>query len=489
MIRIIAAAALLFVSGPAQEGGSDRIVTAVGEEIRGSLVELTPDGLLVLKRGKGRESIPVENIQRMYFEDNPRVTLESGEKLSPRFGGVMTGIIASIDGERVTLKAAHGTYSIRRDEVRSITLGRVAGEVPDAKEGQDQIVLKPTPEKPSTMRAVSGRVESIDAENVRMDGTDYPRPEVRAIRFRTGGVAAPQMGLFARVQLKNGDGLVGTLRKVEAGRILLFTHYAGVVAVDKTAVHSVAFVSMARMQMGHIMVCDQAGVREIDREGKEVWRYGEGAVGCLSARKLANGNVLIANPNSQQVLEVRPTGLAGGQVVWQMEGLPGPWDAQRLENGNVLVAESYGNRIAEYDPKDKSLKWSATLQANPTSVERLDDGNTLVSQNMGLVVEVDPKGAVAVTFRVSGMNEYRGTRTASGTTLIADQRGAQVVEVDRKGAVVWKKEIAQPRMAVRLDDGNTLILDRRGVIIEVDPQGTTVRTFGNFARAAAFSVY
>ncbi|HTF57666.1 MAG TPA: hypothetical protein VK661_10575, partial [Planctomycetota bacterium] len=434
MIRSVAAfAVILFIPWPAQEGGSDRIVTAGGEEFRGVLAEVTPDGLLVLKRGKSRESIPIENIQRVYFEDNPRVSPESGEKLSPRFGGVMTGKVASIDGERVTLKAAHGAYSIRRDEVRSITLDTVTGEVPDAKEGQDQIVLAPSKEKPGAMRAVSGRVESLDADKVRMDGTDYPRSEVRVIRFKAGGATAAQVGLFARVQLKNGDGLVGTLRNIEAGRIVLFTHYSGVVTVEKSAVHSVAFVSLARMQMGHIMVCDQAGIREIDRDGKEIWRYGEGAVNCTSARKLANGNVLIANLNSQSVLEIRPTGLAGGQVVWQMDGLPGPADAQRLENGNVLIAECYGNRIAEYDPKDRSLKWSAPLPSNPLAVERLEDGNTLVSQNMGLVVEVDAKGGIAVKIPMTGLNEYRGTRTASGTTLIADQRGAQVVEVDRKG--------------------------------------------------------
>jgi len=489
MRSLAAAAIFMLLPWAPQEGGSDRIVTAGGEEFRGILSEVTPDGLLVLKRGKGRESIPIENIQRVYFEESPRVVLEPGEKLSPRFGGVMTGTISSIDGERVALKAAHGTYSIRRDEIRSLSLGKVTGEIPEGKEGQDQVVLTPAAEKPAAMRSVSGRIESLDADKLRLDGIDYPRSEVRVIRFKTGNAVPAQMGLFARIQLKNGDGLVGTLRKVEAGKILLFTHYSGVVALEKSLVHSIAFVSMARMQMGHIMVCDQAGVREIDREGKEVWRYGELAVGCVSARKLTNGNVLIANPNNQQVFEVRPVGLAGGQVVWQMDGLAGPWDAQRLDNGNVLIAECYNNRIAEYDPKDKSLKWSATLQANPTSVERLEDGTTLVSQNMGPMVEIDAKGSVVTKIQVQGMNEYRGTRTASGTTLIADQRGMRVVELDRKGAVVWSKEIPQPRMAVRLDDGNTLILNRKGEIIEVDPQGTTVRTFGNFARATAFSVY
>ena len=47
-------------------------------------------------------------------------------------------------------------------------------------------------------------------------GTDAPRARLREIRFRGGPAKEPALGLFARVQLKSGDGLVGMLRAVEA---------------------------------------------------------------------------------------------------------------------------------------------------------------------------------------------------------------------------------------------------------------------------------
>jgi len=482
-------AVALMALGLFQDAGPDRLLTATGEELQGEIVGLEPDGGLVLKSSTGTRTIALHDIRRIAFEDKPQVRLEkSVDRLWPRLGGAMTGSVVSIGADRVSLKCSHGTYSIRRDEVRGIALGGTRVAAKDVKEDQDLLLLAPEGAKGGEPVAVSGRIETLDGEHARVDGVDYPRTRVREIQFRSMAAREPTSGLFARVLMKNGDGLVGLVRKVELTRVQLFTHYAGVATIDKAAIHSIAMVPLARLQSGHLLVCEPGGVIEIDREGKRIWSYGEGAVGCTSARKLPNGNALIANSSQNRVFEVRPSGATGGIVVWSMDDLQYPCDAQRLNNGNILVAEYGASRVCEYDPKDKSRKWTVTAN-NPVSAERLEDGSTLVSVAQGGVVELDAKGAVRHRYALTGSNEYRATRTAEGTVLIADQRGTQIVEMDRT-TVVWKYDQApQPRMAIRLDDGNTMIFKRNGEIIEVDARGQTLRTFGRFGGSGTFSIY
>ncbi|HKS15938.1 MAG TPA: PQQ-binding-like beta-propeller repeat protein [Planctomycetota bacterium] len=490
-MRLVAAVCLALMG--VQDSGPDRLTTSSGEEIRGEIVRIEADGGLAVKTSTGQRVIPLDNLRRISFEEKPLVAIEkTGERMWPRLGGALTGTVVSIDADRVTLKCSHGTYAVRKDEVRGIAFGgtRVSlKESAEIKEDQDLVVLGPGDGKAGDPIAVSGKFETLDGEKARVDGTEYARNRVLEIRFRTAPAREPAVGLFARVQLKNGDGLVGSLRKVEATRVHLFTHYAGVATIGKSEIHSIALVPLARLQSGHILVCEPAGVSEIDRQGVKIWMYPE-AAGANSARKLPNGNVLIAQANMGRVFEVRPTGKAGGQVVWTIDGLLYPCDAQKLDNGNILIAEFSGGRVAEIDPKDGSRKWAAAV-SNPTSAERLEDGSTLVSMNQGAPIELDARGAVRHRYVIQqGSNEYRSTRTAEGTTLIADQRGMLVLEMDRRNAILWKYDQApQPRMAIRLDDGHTMIFKRNGEIVEVDSRGQTMRTFGKFSGAGAFSVY
>lgn len=485
--RILAAACLALV--PGQDQSQDRVTTTSGEEVRGEIVRIEPDGGLVLKVAAGPRTVSLDDIRRIAFEDKPLLAPDKkGERLWPKFGGSLTGSVVSLDSDRVTIKCAHGTYAIRRDEVRALSFGDPVAGPTEFKEDQDLVLLAGEGEKPAEAVPVSGAVEALDGERVRVDGKDHPRKRLREIRFRTAPGRNPAVGLFARIQMKNGDGLVGMLRKVEAGRIQLFTHYAGAVSVEKAAIHSISMVPLARLQLGHVLICEPGGVTEIDRRGQKIWSYGDGAVGSVSARKLPNGNVLIANPNHGRVIEVRPTGTAGGQTLWTLDSLEYPMDAHRLENGNILVVEHTAGRIAEYELKDRVMKSSISAQGIPTSVERLDGGAMLVSMVQGPVIELDAKGTVRHRYAIPGMNEFRATRTGEGTILAADQRGTQVVEVDRKNAILWKFETLQPRMAVRLDDGTTLILKRNGEILEIDSSGQT-RILGRYPGAGSISVY
>lgn len=493
MARYWAAAVAALLAAGQEGGGLDRVILYTGEEVRGELVEIRVDGLLVVRQGTLKRSIPIEEATRIQFEDKPKIVAEKGERIWHRLGGVMTGTVESIAEGRVRIRASHGNYSLARAEVRFISLTPTGSWMPGVKdETSDCILRAPAGAKASEWRAEAGEVESLDADRVRVGGKEVPRAEVRVVRFHAGTAPAAPTGWFARVLFKNGDGLAGTLRRVERTRIHLFSHAAGAVTIEKQAIHSIAFGTAPRMRSGYMMLCDQAGVKELDREGKVVWSYTENVPNSWAARKLPGGNVLIANPGTGQVLEIRPSSATGGEIVLQLDGLNYPSDAQRLENGNTLVAEYQGNRVAEFDGKDRTVKWSAGVP-QPTSVERLEDGNTLVCQNQQAVVEYGPKGTEVARWAPPGVSPWRATRLPGGTTLIADMSRHQIVEIDRQGAVVWswkKDGVSNPYQAVRLDDGNTLILVFRfGHILEVDPQGAEVRKIPGFSSPGNLTVH
>ena len=299
---------------------------------------------------------------------------------------------------------------------------------------------------------------------------EHDRASVKHVYLhREGGPAESPPGWFAKLAFRNGDKLVGTLQAVLPDRVRFFSHLVGNVELARKHLHSVAFVPQARMTVGNVLVCDQNGIREFDAQGKETWTYAQNTQYSWSARKLPNGNVLIANTNYNQVIEVKPEGRSGGKVEWKIEQSNYPYDAVRLENGNTLVAEYYANRVAEYDAKTRAIAWQAAVNY-PISVQRLEDGNTLVCSNYQ-VVELDREGREKWRANLGGVRPWRAQRLENGNTLITDYQRGQVVEVDSESHVLWTMpNLSRPVQSIRLEDGNTLILEQgQNRVIEVDP--------------------
>ena len=257
---------------------------------------------------------------------------------------------------------------------------------------------------------------------------------------REAGPAEFPPGLFSKVTLRNGDRWVAVLQAVGRDRLKLFSHLFGTVEVEKSKVHSVSFIQQAQLTAGNILITDQTGVREFDAQKQEVWTYTAGAQGAAIARKLRNGNVLVADPNTNSILEIRPAGRTGGEVVWRIEDVQNPWDVSRLDNGNTLVTERYNNRVVEYDAKTRNVVWQAVAQY-PMSAQRLENGNTLISTN-NAVFEVNKAGLEqwrANLLRGGAIRPHRAVRLENGNTLITDLQKGQVVELDPNSVEVWKK--------------------------------------------------
>jgi hypothetical protein len=478
----------------AEEPG-DRVLLADRNELRGEIAGYEAGGRLVFKEREARSPIrlALEEVARLQFGKDEGIQPDpKAEQVRLFHGGLLSGQIRSFDGRSVSVEGPGGAFRVARGDVKALSFGPLQGPLPELKEERKDILIREVErkeegkEKPvrenvaeyGLLKSIEGDV-AFETAAERKEGAAAVRPrEVR--RYDRASVKqiylyreepAPELppGWFSKVLLKNGDKLVGVVESFGPDRVRLFSHLFGSAEIPKSRIHSIAFVQHARMTVGNILICDQNGVRELDRQGRELWSYTNNTQYAWSARKLENGNVLIANTNYNQVLEVKPSGRSGGDVVWRLDQCNYPYDAVRLDNGNTLIAEYYSNRVVEYDAKNKNVVWQCAINY-PISVQRLDNGNTLVCSNYQ-VVELNREGKQAWQASLSGVRPWRAQRLENGNTLITDYQRGQVVEVDRQSTVVWKQpSLSRPVQAVRLDDGNTLILEQgSNRLIEVDP--------------------
>lgn len=244
---------------------------------------------------------------------------------------------------------------------------------------------------------------------------------------------------------------------------------------------------------GNLLVTSRSNeVLEITRGGRLVWSYTRlkddpRLSNTYSAKRLPNGNTLITDRRADFVIEVTPS----GQQVWQYGAIedshaPGslvdPFYAEQLPNGNVLITDNRGgNRVIEvrksdYDPDAPNLGYtesSIVWQYGQAGVPGLGPGQL-----------VSPRHA---------------TLLANGNVLVTDagDRDAEsnrVVELARSGEIVWifgepgvlgndDKHLNRPSSAQRLPSGNTLIVEEDGGrMLEVDDGGAVVDSYGAGSR-------
>lgn len=458
----------------------DRVFLADRTEVRGRLVGFQAGGIVLFRERSGgiERSLPLEEVARLQFgPDGPPRSAPGDQQVRLQQGARLSGRLESFDGRCFLLEAAFGRVVLSRADVRALSLAPLEGAVPELREEPRDIMVveKLEAQKAAATEAVYGTLRGLDATSVQWElasgqERSWPRERVREVfLYQERPPPEPPPGWFARVLLRNGDRFVGVLASASTEAMEIFCPLFGRASISKKLVHSITFVPQARLTAGHVLVCEQNGVREFDRQGREVWSYTDGVPYPWSARKLDNGHVLIANTNHNQVIEVKPSDRRGGEVVWRLEGCSYPYDAVRLENGNTLVAEHAGGRVAEYDGRTHAVVWQYLVNS-PMSVQRLEHGTTLICANFQLI-EVDREGRVRWQMRAPGLFAWRAQRLENGNTLVVDHRRGQVVEVDAEGKAVWTLgNLSRPVQALRLEDGNTLILEQgQNRVLEVDP--------------------
>lgn len=203
-------------------------------------------------------------------------------------------------------------------------------------------------------------------------------------------------------------------------------------------------------------------VIELDKAGKEVWRYDAG--------KTSDG----------KQVEIHAF--------------------RRLDNGLTMIAESGTTRILEV-AQDGTIKHSIPLKVSKPDPHRdtrlvrpTPEGNYLVSHEAeNLVREYRRDGSIAWEYNV-GSKVYSASRLANGNTLIGTGDGHSVQEISPDHKIVWQiseKEIPNVRLAwvtmvERLPNGNTWIVNCHGEeqpqILEVTPEKKVVWSFRDFER-------
>ena len=103
-----------------------------------------------------------------------------------------------------------------------------------------------------------------------------------------------------------------------------------------------------RLENGNTLLSEDNLVREVDRDGKTVWKFE--AKHPYGIEPLPNGNVLICDLGSNHVIEVT----RDKEIVWKFDANR-PVDAYRLPNGNTLITDA--NRFVEVTP-EKKVVWS-----------------------------------------------------------------------------------------------------------------------------------
>lgn len=207
---------------------------------------------------------------------------------------------------------------------------------------------------------------------------------------------------------------------------------------------------------GNVLFNTGTGVTEVNRAKEVVFRY-DSESEVYACQRLANGNTFIGECNSGRLLEVDPAGKIVNELRLLPEGTDGGHiymrNARKLANGNYLVAHSGEEVVREYAP-DATVVKEFAAPGGPHSAIRLPDGNTLIScgdmHQASLVLEVDPEGTVVwsiahdelpgISFKfLAGLHRLPNGNTVLSNWLGRDQFGQapHLIEVTREKEVVW----------------------------------------------------
>lgn len=211
-----------------------------------------------------------------------------------------------------------------------------------------------------------------------------------------------------------------------------------------------------------------------------------------------------------RVFELRPN----KEVHFKIEGLRYPLDAQVVGRDRVLIAEYFNNRVTERDFQGK-VHWEKQVTM-PIACQRLPGGQTFIASRRQLLI-VDQGGKEVFTYLAQNITIAAAQRgrdgklalvSSAGGVQVLDAQGKEVsgfqaglvynlggnldllpggrvllplyrenrvVEYDLQGKVVWQANIQYPTSAVRLANGNTLVVSMTNQrIVELDRSGKEI---------------
>lgn len=234
-----------------------------------------------------------------------------------------------------------------------------------------------------------------------------------------------------------------------------------------------------KLANGNVLYADGQSVTEVAPDKKVVWQYrseskrGDATYAC---QRLANGNTLVGENSTGRVLEVD----AAGKVVFTLQTQPVAPNshgnqrlARKLDNGNYLVAQKDAKVVKEYRPNGEVVQ-ELKLPNVAFSTFRTPQGTTVVGC-ISHVLEFDAAGQRVWEFDPKkdapevAISAICGVHLLpDGTMLLGmysantkDEKGCNFLAINRAKKVLWRyrePKLARSSMAVQMldKDGHAL---------------------------------
>lgn len=180
------------------------------------------------------------------------------------------------------------------------------------------------------------------------------------------------------------------------------------------------------------------------------------------------------------------------RVVWEYSSTQSYTGFLSLTAQGTLMATqngAYDPKVLELNNKGEILWEYGPIQANSAVV--LTNGNVLIADSGApgypmkpRILEVDRQGQILWSYELPhrGDSPRLAVEVAGGRYLVV--LPDRVVEIDRQGKVYWEYGgLLYPVWAQRLDNGNTLIVDRGfygGKVLEVSKSGDEAWSYGDY---------
>jgi hypothetical protein len=384
-------------------------------------------------------------------------------------GSLIAAKVLAIDAEQVRLETQRfGTISMARKDIQGIAFKPTLDRLVGGSSEHDRVRL---PDASS----IDGAIERADATTLVVktksgESRSLPIGEVDGLLFTRPPQSEPDTTTYARVDLVNGERLLGFLGDSSGSHIVVVVPEFGPAILPLKDVTHIELGVGGGAMWGFTLIADYSENRiiEVDEQGKELMRLEE-IFGAWDAECLDNGNLLITEFSVSRVQEVDRK----GNQIWMFDALKNPYDADRLANGNTLIADTFASRVIEVN-RSGEIVWTFDKDIRPFDVDRLPNGNTLIADVMkDRVLEVGPTGEIV--WEVKGLpNAHDADRLPNGNTLVTLRNKGAVLEIDRDGKVVFELQgLSSPSDADRLPNGNTLVAENSRVR-EFDRRGNEV---------------
>ena len=455
---------------PARKASRVRMTTPDGAVLHEAFQGMSSVGTVITapEAGLGEIEVPFEDSSILEFRSVRERQEGDPCRIFLVHGSLIHGdLVAMKAGELTVNSRVFGEVRIPTSEIQGIAFNHELDRLIGASTDFDRIRTRDE-------RLIDGDCLEITAEQIVLrngdDETAIPIAQIDGILFRRPLQTAPDTTLYTRVDLVSGDRILGHLGAIHQSALGIVAPSLGTALLPLHDVGRVELNAAGGALWGFTLIADYSDnkIVEVNEKGDEVFVmeeiYGAWDVECLDS-----GNLLITEFSVSRVQEVTRT----GDMVWSYEDLRNPYDADRLANGNTLIANTFAGKVVEVDPAGEVV-WEYAEGIRPFDVDRLANGNTLIADVLkDRVLEVSADGEVV--WEKKGLpNVHDVDRLPNGNTLVTLRTLNRVVELDRTGQEVFSLgQLNAPSDADRLPNGNTLVAENN-MVREFDRKGHVV---------------